>query len=97
MNLVSLLIATSVVRYSHNLGLRAGVSIAAIAIIVGAVLVAKRRASRRPGRHGRAGRAGRGDRRPGDERGRRCRRPRGGGDRRRGDTAGKASAETTTA
>jgi K(+)-stimulated pyrophosphate-energized sodium pump len=45
MNLVSLLIATSVVRYSHNLGLRAGVSIGAIAIILGAVLVAKRRAS----------------------------------------------------
>ena len=45
MNLVSLLIATSVVRYSHNLGLRAGVSIAAIAIIVGAVVVSKRRAS----------------------------------------------------
>jgi K(+)-stimulated pyrophosphate-energized sodium pump len=45
MNLVSLLIATSVVRYSHNLGLRAGVAIGAAAIIVGAVLVAKRRAS----------------------------------------------------
>ena len=45
MNLVSLLIATSVVRYSHNLGLRAGVAIAALAIIVGAVVVSKRRAS----------------------------------------------------
>jgi K(+)-stimulated pyrophosphate-energized sodium pump len=45
MNLVSLLIATSVVTESHNLGLRAGVSIAAIAIIVGAVVVSKRRAS----------------------------------------------------
>src|SRR5580692_11042664 len=45
MNLVSLLIATSVVRYDHNLGLRAGVSIAAIAIIVGAVVVSKRRAT----------------------------------------------------
>ena len=45
MNLVSLLIATSVVRYSHNLGLRAGVAVAAAAIIVGAVLVAKRRAT----------------------------------------------------
>jgi K(+)-stimulated pyrophosphate-energized sodium pump len=45
MNLVSLLIATSVVKYSHNLGLRAGVAIAAIAIIVGAVVVSKRRAS----------------------------------------------------
>src|SRR5580698_3827327 len=45
MNLVSLLIATSVVKYSHNLGLRAGVAIAAVAIIVGAVIVSKRRAS----------------------------------------------------
>ena len=45
MNLVSLLIATSVVRYSHNLGLRAGVALAALAIIVGAVVVSKRRAS----------------------------------------------------
>jgi K(+)-stimulated pyrophosphate-energized sodium pump len=45
MNLVSLLIATSVVKYSHNLGLRAGVSIAAIAIIVGAVVISKRRAT----------------------------------------------------
>ena len=53
MNLVSLLIATSVVKYSHNLGLRAGVAIAAIAIIVGAVVVSKRRAPA-PGRLGRA-------------------------------------------
>jgi K(+)-stimulated pyrophosphate-energized sodium pump len=45
MNLVSLLIATSVVKYSHNLGLRAGVAIAAVAIVVGAVVVSKRRAS----------------------------------------------------
>ncbi|HEY5362174.1 MAG TPA: sodium-translocating pyrophosphatase [Streptosporangiaceae bacterium] len=45
MNLVSLLIATSVVRYSHNLGLRAGVAVVAAGIIVGAVLVAKRRAT----------------------------------------------------
>jgi K(+)-stimulated pyrophosphate-energized sodium pump len=45
MNLVSLLIATSVVKYSHNLGLRAGVAIAATAIIVAAVVVSKRRAS----------------------------------------------------
>jgi K(+)-stimulated pyrophosphate-energized sodium pump len=42
MNLVSLLIASSVVKYSHNLGLRAGVAIGAAAIIVGAVLVSKR-------------------------------------------------------
>ncbi len=45
MNLVSLLIATSVVKYSHNLGLRAGVSIAAVAIIVAAVVISKRRAN----------------------------------------------------
>ena len=45
MNLVSLLIATSVVRYSHNDGLRAGVAIVAVAIIVGAVVVSKRRAT----------------------------------------------------
>jgi K(+)-stimulated pyrophosphate-energized sodium pump len=45
MNLVSLLIATSVVNYSDNPGLRTGVALGAIAIIVGAVVVAKRRAS----------------------------------------------------
>jgi K(+)-stimulated pyrophosphate-energized sodium pump len=45
MNLVSLLIATSVVKYSHNLGLRAGVAVAAVAIIVGAVVISKRRAT----------------------------------------------------
>ena len=38
MNLVSLLIATSVVKYSNNDGLRAGVAIGAVAIIVGAVV-----------------------------------------------------------
>ena len=45
MNLVSLLIATSVVKYSTNHGLRAGVAIAAVAIIVGAVVVSKRRST----------------------------------------------------
>jgi K(+)-stimulated pyrophosphate-energized sodium pump len=45
MNLVSLLIATSVVKYSTNLGLRAGVAIGAVAIIVGAVVVSKRRST----------------------------------------------------
>ena len=45
MNLVSLLIATSVVKYSANLGLRAGVAIGAVAIIVGAVVVSKRRST----------------------------------------------------
>ncbi len=45
MNLVSLLVATSVVRYSHNDGLRAGVAIVAVAIVVGAIVVSKRRAA----------------------------------------------------
>jgi K(+)-stimulated pyrophosphate-energized sodium pump len=44
MNLVSLLIATSVVKYSHNAGLRTGVAIVAVAIVVGAIVVSKRRA-----------------------------------------------------
>jgi K(+)-stimulated pyrophosphate-energized sodium pump len=43
MNLVSLLVATSVVRYSDNDGLRAGVAIGAVIIIVAAVLFSKRR------------------------------------------------------
>ncbi|HEU5421500.1 MAG TPA: sodium-translocating pyrophosphatase [Streptosporangiaceae bacterium] len=43
MNLVSLLIATSVVKYSDNLGLRAGVAVAAVAIVVAAVVISKRR------------------------------------------------------
>src|SRR6266699_1892608 len=45
MNLVSLLIATRVVKYSHNGGLRAGVAIVAVAIVVGAVIVSKRRST----------------------------------------------------
>jgi K(+)-stimulated pyrophosphate-energized sodium pump len=45
MNLVSLLIATSVVKYSHNDGLRAGVAIVAVAIVVGAVVISKRRST----------------------------------------------------
>jgi K(+)-stimulated pyrophosphate-energized sodium pump len=45
MNLVSLLIATSVVKYSHNTGLRAGVAIAAIIIVVAAVVISKRRST----------------------------------------------------
>ena len=58
MNLVSLLIATSVVKYSHNAGLRAGVAIVAVAIVVGAIVISKRRspASPRPGQPGRTGR-----------------------------------------
>jgi K(+)-stimulated pyrophosphate-energized sodium pump len=43
MNLVSLLIATSVVKYSHNVGLRTGVAIVAVAIVVAAVVISKRR------------------------------------------------------
>jgi K(+)-stimulated pyrophosphate-energized sodium pump len=42
-NLVSLLIATSVVKYSSNVGLRTGVALAAVIIIVGAIVVSKRR------------------------------------------------------
>jgi K(+)-stimulated pyrophosphate-energized sodium pump len=45
MNLVSLLVATSVVKYSHNDGLRAGVAIGAVIIIVAAVLISKRRST----------------------------------------------------
>ena len=43
MNLVSLLIATSVVKYSSNVGLRVGVAIVAVAIVVVAIVVSKRR------------------------------------------------------
>jgi K(+)-stimulated pyrophosphate-energized sodium pump len=45
MNLVSLLIATSVVRYDHNDGLRAGVAIGAVAVVVAAVVISKRRSA----------------------------------------------------
>src|SRR5882757_1740505 len=45
MNLVSLLIATSVVKYSHNAGLRTGVAVVAIAIVVAAVVISKRRST----------------------------------------------------
>ncbi|MHB1433495.1 MAG: sodium-translocating pyrophosphatase [Streptosporangiaceae bacterium] len=43
MNLVSLLIATSVVQYASNIGLRIGASLVALAIIVAAIVVSKRR------------------------------------------------------
>jgi K(+)-stimulated pyrophosphate-energized sodium pump len=43
MNLVSLLIATSVVKYSSNVGLRTGVALGAVIIIVGAIVYSKRR------------------------------------------------------
>ncbi len=45
MNLVSLLIATSVVQHSHNNGFRAAVAIVAVAIVVGAIFIAKRRST----------------------------------------------------
>ena len=45
MNLVSLLIATSVVKYSSNTGLRVGIALGAVIIIVGAVVWSKRRSS----------------------------------------------------
>jgi K(+)-stimulated pyrophosphate-energized sodium pump len=45
MNLVSLLVATSVVKYSHDTGLRAGVAIGAVAIVVAAVVISKRRST----------------------------------------------------
>jgi len=43
MNLVSLLIATSVVKYSANTGLRVGVALGAVIIIVAAIVISKRR------------------------------------------------------
>ena len=43
MNLVSLLIATSVVKYSSNTGLRTGVALGAVIIIVAAIVYSKRR------------------------------------------------------
>jgi K(+)-stimulated pyrophosphate-energized sodium pump len=45
MNLVSLLVATSVVKYSHNVGLRTGVALAAVLIVVAAVVISKRRST----------------------------------------------------
>jgi K(+)-stimulated pyrophosphate-energized sodium pump len=45
MNLVSLLIATSVVKYYYNDGLRAGIAIGAIIIVIAAIVYSKRRSS----------------------------------------------------
>ncbi len=45
MNLVSLLIATSVVKYSDNIGLRVGIAVGAVIVIVAAVIVSKRRSA----------------------------------------------------
>ncbi len=44
MNLVSLLIATSVVKYSSNTGLRTGVALGAVIIVIAAIVISKRRA-----------------------------------------------------
>src|SRR5256885_6659904 len=44
MNLVSLLIATSVVKYSGNTGLRVGIAVGAVVIIIAAIIISKRRA-----------------------------------------------------
>ncbi|HEV2451241.1 MAG TPA: sodium-translocating pyrophosphatase [Streptosporangiaceae bacterium] len=46
MNLVSLLIAPSVVTYSHNTGLRVGVALGAVIIIITAIVISKRRSAR---------------------------------------------------
>jgi K(+)-stimulated pyrophosphate-energized sodium pump len=45
MNLVSLLIAQAVVTYSDNVVLRVGVTVVAVGVVVGAIVVSKRRAS----------------------------------------------------
>jgi K(+)-stimulated pyrophosphate-energized sodium pump len=44
-NLVSLLIASDVVKYSHNTGLRVGIPVGAVLIIVAAIVYSKRRAA----------------------------------------------------
>jgi K(+)-stimulated pyrophosphate-energized sodium pump len=43
MNLVSLLVATSVVKYSSNTGLRVGIALGAVIIVVAAIVISKRR------------------------------------------------------
>jgi K(+)-stimulated pyrophosphate-energized sodium pump len=45
MNLVALLIAPTVVEYSSNIGLRVGVALGAVIIVVAAIVVSKRRSS----------------------------------------------------
>ena len=45
MNLVSLLVATSIVKYSSNVGLRVGITLAAVIIIVVASVISKRRSA----------------------------------------------------
>jgi K(+)-stimulated pyrophosphate-energized sodium pump len=43
MNLVALLIAPTVVEYSSNIGLRVGVALGAVIVVIAAILVSKRR------------------------------------------------------
>ncbi len=43
MNLVALLVATSVVKYADNVGLRTGVALGAVIIVVASVVISKRR------------------------------------------------------
>jgi K(+)-stimulated pyrophosphate-energized sodium pump len=45
MNLVSLLVAASVVKYSSNLGLRVGVALGAVIIVVAAIVYSKRQST----------------------------------------------------
>jgi K(+)-stimulated pyrophosphate-energized sodium pump len=45
MNLVSLLVATSVVKYADNVGLRTGVAVGAVIIVVASVVISKRRST----------------------------------------------------
>ena len=45
MNLVALLIAASVVKYAHDDGLRTGVALGAVIIVVAAVVISKRRST----------------------------------------------------
>jgi K(+)-stimulated pyrophosphate-energized sodium pump len=45
MNLVALLIAPTVVEYSSNIGLRVGVALGAVIIVIAAIVVSKRRSS----------------------------------------------------
>jgi len=45
MNLVALLVATSVVKYADNVGLRTGVAVGAVIIVVAAVVISKRRST----------------------------------------------------
>jgi len=45
MNLVALLIAPTVVTYSSNIGLRVGVAIGAVSVVIAAIVISKRRSA----------------------------------------------------